>query len=109
MPGEQRGDVLDYLAAIPISNARQMGLKAVGLGVAILAINLFALFASHRYYPVSIPVACPVFAAGLCLSLIGQPRSALGTPALWGRVLLVASATIGAGVGLAVTFLLLGH
>ena len=62
----------------------------------------------HRYYPVTVPFAFPVLLGGLCLLAIGQPRSDAGPPALWGRILLVTSATIGAGVGLAVSFLLLG-
>jgi len=108
MPDEQRGDVLDYLAAIPISNAREMGLKAAACGVLILAMNGFMLVYMHRYYPVTVPFAFPVLLGGLCLLAIGQPRSDAGPPALWGRILLVTSATIGAGVGLAVSFLLLG-
>jgi hypothetical protein len=105
---EQRGDVLDYLAAVPISNSRMMGLKAVAAGAAILVMNVLSLRSVHRYYPVTVPFAFPVLSAGACLLVIGQPRSASGAPALWGRVLLVAALTIGAGVGVAVSLLLLG-
>jgi hypothetical protein len=85
-----------------------MGVKAVAFGIFVLTLNAIMLRGWQRYYPVTVPFAFLALVPGLCLALIGQPRSASGTPALWGRVLLVTSATIGAGVGLAVTFLLLG-
>jgi hypothetical protein len=109
MTDEQRGDLMDYLAATPISNSRRLGLQVAAVGIAILAINVFMLWLEGRYYPFTVPFAFPLLLAGSSLALVGQPRSASGTPALWGRVLLVAAATIGAGVGVGVTFLLMAN
>ena len=109
MADEEPGDIMDYLAAVPISNARKLGAIFFAVGVAGLAANLVRLYTENSYFPFSFPFVFPAALAGFCLLLIGQPRSATGEPALWGRVLLVVSLTIGAGLGIATTLLMLAN
>ena len=109
MPDEEPGDIMDYLAAVPISNARSLGAILFAAGIVGLAVNLVRLYTENRYYPFSFPFVFPAALAGFCLLLIGQPRSATGEPALWGRVLLVVSLTIGVGLGIAATVLMLAN
>ena len=108
MTEEQPGDVMDYLAAIPISNARAVGLKMLGLGTLALLVNYFSVMSNGRYHFFLLPLAFPIVLAGVCLAIIRQPRSASGEPAFWGRFLLVASATLGAGLGIVASLMLLG-
>jgi len=108
MTEEQPGDVMDYLAAVPISNARAVGLQMFGLGTVVLAANYFSVATNGRYHFFLLPLAFPVVLGGLCLAIIGQPRSASGEPAFWGRFLLVAAATLGAGLGIVAVLMLLG-
>ena len=108
MAEEQPGDVMDYLAAVPISNARAVGLKMFGLGTLALAANYFSVTSNGRYHFFLVPLSFPIVLAGLCLAIIGQPRSASGDPAFWGRFLLVVSATLGAGLGIVASLILLG-
>ena len=109
MADEEPGDFFDYLGAVPISNARTLGLGAFVVGVIGLAVNAFRFYSEGSYYPFSFPFVFPAALAGLSLLLIGQPRTATGEPALWGRVVLVVSLTIGAGLGIAATLLMLAN
>lgn len=77
------------------------GVKAIGLGIIILVINLVMIFGMGIYLPIILPFAFPLLFAGPWILILGQPLDAEGKPAVWARAIVIITAVIGMLVGIA--------
>jgi hypothetical protein len=84
------------------SRPRALGLVAMGVGLALLSVNVALLMGTGSYKPMLFIAGCPISGMGLWTALTGiaPPRAGDPRPPLWWSIVFGAILVVGVCTGL---------